>query len=145
MNIIVGISFVCGYAVIRGEGTLSLVRRSDTSTPGSTVLLDRDFTVILTGTQSIVEAITESSFSMSHTLTRRYQLELWQLCQCLCYEALEASCQGLPFAILAVFWLLLRPTSLLTACLPLVPAVVVSLVKAYTYTGTIDVLLHRGK
>jgi hypothetical protein len=129
-----GICHVYVYAVIRGEGTLTLVRRSDVSTRGCAVLLDRDFTIILTGTQNVVEAIAESSFSMSHSFTRNYKLKLWQLCQYFCYEALKAVCQGLPFAILAGFWLLLRPTSLLTASLPLVPAVAMSFVRARTYT-----------
>lgn len=133
--ITIGISFPWIYAGFRGEGTITLVRISNISTRGCAVLLDRDFTVILTGTQSIVEAIAQSSFSMSHIFsTRRYQLEFWQVCQCLLYEALKAWCQGLPLAILAEFWLLLGPTSLLAAFVPLAPAMVVSFARASAHT-----------
>ncbi|KAG6374076.1 hypothetical protein JVT61DRAFT_4718 [Boletus reticuloceps] len=131
------------YAVLRGEGTLTLVRRSDVSAPGSAALLDRDFTVILTGTQSVVEAIAESSFSMSHTLARKYQVEAWQLGQYLFYEALKALCQGVPFAILAGFWLLLNPTSLLMAIVPLVLIAVVSL--ARIGTDVVRALIRRRR
>ncbi|KAN0076705.1 hypothetical protein V8E55_010560 [Tylopilus felleus] len=55
----------CTAAVVAGEGTLMLARRSDTSTPGCAVLLDQDFTVVLNGPQSVVEAIVESGFSRS--------------------------------------------------------------------------------
>ncbi|KAF8556785.1 hypothetical protein OG21DRAFT_1495315 [Imleria badia] len=118
--------WLCCYAVFRGESTLSLVRRSDISTPGCAVLLDRDFTVIIIGIQYVVEAIAESSFTMSHTIPRRYLVMGWLLGQDVCYEILKALCEGLPFAILAVFWFLLKPISLLTVCVPLVPIVVVS-------------------
>ena len=61
LNLILGL-----YAVFCGDGTLMLALRSDTSTPGCVVLLDQDFTVVLNGSQSVVEAIAESSFNLSH-------------------------------------------------------------------------------
>ena len=123
---------LCMYAVIRGESTLTLVRRSDISMPSCAVLLDRDFTVILTGTQNAVEAIAESSFIMSHTLPRKLQLKGWQFGQRLCYKILKVWCQGAPFTILAGFWLLLRPSSLRMACVPFIPIVIVCVARVGT-------------
>jgi hypothetical protein len=133
INIISPICLLCVYAVFRGEGTLTLVRRSDISSPGCAVLLDRDFAVILTGTQNVVEAIAESSFSMSHTLKRRYQLAGSLLAKHAFYEAFKTLCQGLPFAILAGFLLLLGPTSFSIAFVPFVLPVVAALLVARAY------------
>ncbi|KAI9462970.1 hypothetical protein HD554DRAFT_2175739 [Boletus coccyginus] len=127
------IFFIGFYGAVRGEGTLALVRRSDVRTPGCAVLLDRDFTLILTGTQDVVEAIAESSFSTSYTLAGSYRLEAWEFAQRVGYEALEAVCQGIPFAILAGFWLVSGPTSFLMSCVPLVPPTLISTV-TYIYT-----------
>ncbi|KAI9453812.1 hypothetical protein HD554DRAFT_2179280 [Boletus coccyginus] len=130
---VVFILLISFYAVLEGEGTLTLVRRSDVRTPGCAVLLDRDFTLILIGTQDIVEAIAESSFRTSHTLAGSYRLEAWEFARRMGYEALEALCQGVPFAILAGFWLVSGPTSFQMAVVPVVPPMVISLV-AYIYT-----------
>ena len=51
------------------DGVLTLVRRSGPFTPGYAVFLDREFTVILTGTQTVAGAIAESSFSISHLVS----------------------------------------------------------------------------
>ena len=56
----------CWIAATLGNGTLTPARRSNTSTPGYAVLLDQDFTVVLHGDTSIVEAIAESNFTLSH-------------------------------------------------------------------------------
>ena len=55
----------CIVAMVYGDGTLTLAQRSETSTPGSAVLLDQDFTVILNGNQGVIEAIVESGFTLS--------------------------------------------------------------------------------
>ena len=123
---IVAILLIGAYAVLEGEATLTLVRRSDVRTPGCAVLLGRDFTLILIGTQDVVEAIAESSFSTSHTLAGNYRLEAWEFARRVGYESLEALCQGIPFAILGGFWLLSGPTSFLMAFVPLVPPMVIS-------------------
>ncbi|KAG6374075.1 hypothetical protein JVT61DRAFT_4717 [Boletus reticuloceps] len=92
--------------------------------------------VILASAQDVAEAIAESSFSMSHTLTSRFRAdsEAWQLGQRLLYPALKAWCAGIPFAILAGFWLSLNPTSRSIAFLPLVPIAVLS---SATVVGTL--------
>ncbi|KAG6380585.1 hypothetical protein JVT61DRAFT_4949 [Boletus reticuloceps] len=65
--VIVNLSFGL-HAVLRGDGILTLARRSDTSTPGCAVLLGQDFTVVLNGSHSVVEAIVESFQSLTTTL-----------------------------------------------------------------------------
>ncbi|KAG9311096.1 hypothetical protein JVU11DRAFT_9005 [Chiua virens] len=125
-NWIIGASLIIGlffYAALRGDGVLTLVRRSDVSTLGHAILLDRDFTLVLIGSQSVVEAIAESSFNISHPISWSDHLGTWEMGQWFCYEALRGLCQGAPFAILAGFWLLLSPSSLFMAFIPLVPTV----------------------
>ncbi|KAN0100040.1 hypothetical protein V8E55_000024 [Tylopilus felleus] len=56
----------CINFVVDGDGVLTLARRPDKSIPGSAVLLDQDFTVVLNGNQNIVEAVIESGFNLSH-------------------------------------------------------------------------------
>ncbi|KAF8556786.1 hypothetical protein OG21DRAFT_1506191, partial [Imleria badia] len=143
LYLIIVILGLCAYAVIHGESTLTLVRRSDLSTPGCAVLLDRDFTVILTGTQDVVEAIAERSFSMSHTLPRRFQLIGWQFGQRLCYEILKACCQGVPFTMLAGFWLLLRPTSPQMALLPFIPIFIMCFARVGTDAVRILIQMYQ--
>ena len=59
------------YALTLGPGTLTLMRRTSVHPmeldpgPGCAVLMDDDFTVVIRGSQRIVEAITEGGFSLS--------------------------------------------------------------------------------
>ncbi|KAF8547792.1 hypothetical protein OG21DRAFT_1607246 [Imleria badia] len=100
-------------AVLRGDGTLTLAQRLDTSTLGCAVLLDQDFTVILNGNQSVVEAITESSFNLSHpnSIGRR-SLGGENDGRDSSHDSLEALCEGACLTVFALCWLLLfRPST----------------------------------
>ena len=69
------------------------------STPGCAILLDQDFTVILSGNQNVVKAIGESSFNLSHSgrmwnpkFTWWYRLRAYSLetlCEAACLTFLE--------------------------------------------------------
>ena len=101
----------CLTAALSGDGTLTLARRSDMSTPGYAILLDQDFTVVLSGNQNVVEAIGKGSFNLSHsnsvwnlTSTRWYRLRDYPL---------ETLCEVTYVTILTLFLLLFRPPSTL--------------------------------
>ena len=104
----------CAYAVLRGDGTLTLARRSDASTPGCAVFLDQDFTVILNGSQSVVEAIAESSFNLSHpNSVWRFSLGGEDDGGDSSHDLLEALCEGACLSVFSLCWLLLRPSTTL--------------------------------
>ena len=107
---ILNIAF-CAYAVLRGDGALMLALRSDTSTPGCAVFLDQDFTVILNGTQSVVEAIAESSFNLSHpNSVWKFRLGGEGDDRDSSRDLLEALCEGAYLGMFSLSWLLFRPT-----------------------------------
>ena len=112
---------LCLYAVLCGDGTLTLAQRSDTPTPGCVVLLDQDFTVILNGSQSVVEAIAESSFNLSHpNSVYRLCLGVEDRGQDSPYDLLEALREAAYSIISASCWLLFRPSTTLGVLAPLV-------------------------
>ncbi|KAI9566357.1 hypothetical protein HD554DRAFT_2174536 [Boletus coccyginus] len=105
---------LCVYAVFRGDGTLTLARRSDTSCPGYVALLDQEFTVVLNGSQSIVEAIAESSFNLSHpSSVCGLSLGVEDRGQDSPYDSLEALCEGAGLIIFVSCWLLFWPSTTL--------------------------------
>ena len=55
---------LCVYVITRGDSVLTLTRRSDLLAPAYVVFLDREFTMILTGSQCVVEAIAENKVSI---------------------------------------------------------------------------------
>lgn len=111
----------CLYAVLRGDGTLTLAQRSNTTTPGCAVLLDQDFTVVLNGSQSVVEAIAENSFNLSHpNSVWRLRLNGEDDDRDSSYDLLEALCEGACFVIFAACWLLFRPSTTLRGIAPMV-------------------------
>ncbi|KAF8555095.1 hypothetical protein OG21DRAFT_1496566 [Imleria badia] len=141
----------CGYAVESGDGSLTLAQRSDTSTSGCVVLLDQDFTVVLNGNQSVVEAIAGSSLSLSHAnsvgmfvdrslledLTRdssyellrtRYSLSvLWEdFGEALSESLLEALCEAACFTFFTLCYLLLRPTTPMGTSAPLIVVIILA-------------------
>ena len=69
------------------------------STPGCAILLDQDFTVVLSGNQNILKAIAESGFNLSHSglmwnpkSTQWYRLRTYSLktlCETACLTFLE--------------------------------------------------------
>ena len=117
----------CFFAVFLGDGTLTLARRLDTSAPipfpGCAVLLDQDFTVVLNGSQNVVEAIAKSSFNLSHPNS------VWRLGlggddhvrdSSVSYNLLEGLCEAACFIIFASCWLLFRPTTPVERMAPMV-------------------------
>ena len=99
----------CLAAVLAGDGTLTLARRSDMPTPGCAILLDQDFTVVLSGNQNDVGAIAESSFNLSHpnsvwdpNSVRRYLLLGYRL---------DTLCEAAFCSFLALFLFLFRPST----------------------------------
>ncbi|KAF8547799.1 hypothetical protein OG21DRAFT_1526737 [Imleria badia] len=108
----------CLGAVARGNGTLTLARRSYISTPGCTVLLDQDFTVVLTGDQSVVEAIAESSFNLSHPNKLVWIPNFVKKLhhgpgdgRYSAFTLLKALCEGVCLAVLVLFWLVFCPST----------------------------------
>ena len=105
----------CALAVFGGEGILTLARRSDTSTPGCALLLDRDFTVILNGNQSVVEAVAESSFNLSHpnfvadSSAWTPPISEEDDGRDLSYDLIEPLCDAACLIFIASCWLLFRP------------------------------------
>ena len=97
----------CALAVSHGDGTLTLAQRSETSTSGSAVLLDQDFTVILNGNQGVVEAIVESGFTLSGsqwTIQERRGQNLF-------HHFLGALCDSAYISVLVLCCLLFRSLS----------------------------------
>ena len=116
----------CLYAVLCGDGTLTLARRSDTSTPGCAVLLDQHFMVVLNGNQSVIEAIAESGFNLSHpNLVWEFPFGREDHGRDSPYDLIEASCDGACLAAFAACWLLFHPTTTLGGA---VPIIVISLI-----------------
>ena len=104
----------CLGAVARGNGALTLARRSDISTPGCAVFLDQDFTVVLTGNQSVVEAIAESSFNLSHPnklvwIPNSLKKLRPGYGQYPAYTLLKALCEGACLAVVMLCWFLFCP------------------------------------
>jgi len=104
-------------ALILGPGTLTLIRRtavhpmeSDPG-PGCAVLMDDEFTVVIRGSQRIVEAVTEGGFYLSFADPRPTQgvipmTERWQEKQVISdvlYGTLEGGCRGVCEAIIMRF------------------------------------------
>ena len=115
----------CVVAVFFGDGTLTLARRSNTSTPGCAVFLDQDFTVVVNGNQSVVEAIAESGFNLSHpNSVWRPSLDLGEESEDdgrdLSYNLLEGLCEAAYFIIFASCWLLFRQSTSLGRMAPTV-------------------------
>ena len=110
----------CLCAVFSGDGTLTLARRSDTSTPGCAVFLDQDFTVILNGSQSVVEAIAESSFNLSHPgSVWRLRLNGEDDGRTSSYDLLGTLCEGACINVLTLCWLLFPPSTTLRGIAPM--------------------------
>ena len=105
--------FYCLIAVILGDGTLTLARRSDTFTPGCAVLLDHDFTVILIGSQSVVEAIAEANFNLSspNSVWKKIKARGNQDNQEFHIYLLQAFCEGCCLCFVVLCWLLFRPST----------------------------------
>jgi hypothetical protein len=120
----------CLLAMFFGDGTLTLSRRSNTSTPGCAVLLDQDFTVVLNGNQSVVEAIAESSFNLSHpNSVWRHTLggeESEDDGRGSSYNLLEGLCEATYFIILASCWLLFRQSTSLGRMAPTVVVIYIA-------------------
>ena len=111
----------CLYAVLCGDGTLTLARRSDTSTPGCAVLLDQHFMVVLNGNQSVIEAIAESGFNLSHpNLVWEFPFGREDHGRDSPYDLIEALCDGACLAAFAACWLLFHPTTTLGGAVPII-------------------------
>ncbi|KAF8547791.1 hypothetical protein OG21DRAFT_1501387 [Imleria badia] len=112
----VHILIFCWIAATLGNGTLTPARRSDTSTPGYAVLPDQDFTVVLNGNTSIVEAIAESNFTLSHpnsvprSVLKDHGRHIFHGLLAPC-DLLEALCEAACLTILMSCCLLLRHTT----------------------------------
>ena len=116
----------CLYAVFSGDGTLTLAQRSGTPTPGSAVFLDQDFTVILNGSQSVVEAIAESSFNLSHpNCVWRLRLSGEHDGRASFYDLLGALCEGACLNVFSLCWLLFPPSTTLRGIAPIVALAVI--------------------
>ena len=111
-------------ALILGPGTLTLIRRTAIHPaeldpgPGCAVLMDDDLTVVILGSQRVVEAVTEGGFYLSfadpkpqppaedRTHASIPTVERWQerqLVSDVLYGALEGMCRGACEAILMRF------------------------------------------
>lgn len=104
-------------ALILGPGTLTLIRRTAMHPteldpgPGCAVLMDDDVTVVIRGSQRIVEAVTEGGFYLSFADPRPTRgvtpmTERWQEKQVVSdtlYGALEGGCRGVCEAIVMRF------------------------------------------
>ena len=111
----IAIDFIA--ALILGPGTLTLIRRTALHPteldpgPGCAVLMDDDFTVVIRGSQRIIEAVTEGGFYFSFADPRPTQdviptTERWpekQVVSDVLYGALEGGCRGVCEAIVLRF------------------------------------------
>lgn len=111
----IAIDFIA--ALMLGSGTLTLIRRTVVHPteldpgPGCAVLMDDDFTVVIRGSQRIIEAVTEGGFYLSFADLRPTQdvipmTERWQERQVVSdvlYGALEGGCRGACEAIVMRF------------------------------------------
>lgn len=99
-------------AVLDGNGTLTLARRPDTSTLRCAVLLDQRFTVVMNGSESVVEAIAESTFTFSYDGGEWSKFKIFQddASRRKSFTAIEGLCEGVCFTALLLFWLLLCPS-----------------------------------
>lgn len=117
----IAIDFIA--ALILGPGTLTLIRRTALHPteldpgPGCAVLMDDDLTVVIQGSQRIVEAVCEGAFYLSFAdpqpqpaedqtqsdipVTERWQEK--QLVSDILYGALEGGCRGVCEAIVMRF------------------------------------------
>ncbi|KAF8131454.1 hypothetical protein EV363DRAFT_1217042 [Boletus edulis] len=142
----------CIYGVSQGDGTLTLARRSDPSTPGCAVFLDQDFTVVLNGDQSLVEAVSESSFNLSHpNPVWRIPLVGESEDKESVYNIFEAVWDAVCLVVFALCCLLFRPSTTQGFIGPTVIVAIIAfrLQKAPPYLGTfqiwstVDVFLIR--
>lgn len=119
------ILILCLTSALFGDGTLTLTRRSDAPTPGCAVLLDNDFTLILIGNHSVVEAIAETNFSIStpNSVSEQFQIRGNADSRDIYYHILEALCEGGCFCIFVLCWFLFRPSSIVGGIVPLIAAI----------------------
>ncbi|KAF8435780.1 hypothetical protein L210DRAFT_3648448 [Boletus edulis BED1] len=132
----------CIYGVSQGDGTLTLARRSDPSTPGCAVFLDQDFTVVLNGDQSLVEAVSESSFNLSHpNPVWRIPLVGESEDKESVYNIFEAVWDAVCLVVFALCCLLFRPSTTQGFIGPTVIVAIIAfrLQKAPPYLGTLQV------
>ena len=97
---------LCIHAIFRDDYTLTLARRSDACTPGFAVFLDQDFTLVLIGSQNVVEAIAESGFHLSeraHSVQRFHQ-DGEEYYRGSTDSILEVLCEFATFAAYISFW-----------------------------------------
>ena len=131
----------CFYAVFFGNGTLTLARRSDTSISirGCVVLLDQDFAVVLNGSQSVVEAIAESGFNLTHPNSVSGLgpggEDIHGRDPSLSYTLLEGFCEGAYYIIFVSCWLLFQP---LTSLGSMTPIVIIAAITFFSRTSPPD-------
>ncbi|KAG8215597.1 hypothetical protein J3R82DRAFT_3440 [Butyriboletus roseoflavus] len=102
---------ICGWAFMNGDGTLTLLQQSETCcapTPAYAILFDEDFSVVLRGTQELLDAITLGGFQLSYPVAGLFDLPVWKY---VVHWLLEGFFQGLLYlmGILPV-WRLLQPS-----------------------------------